>query len=131
MIVVDASALVELLLMRQFAAHISARLFRSDQSLHAPELIDAEVAHTLRRYWLAGTLSAERGSYALAMLRDMPILRYSHEGLLDRVWTLRENVTAYDACYIALAEYLNAPLITRDARLARSSGHDATIELIA
>src|SRR5258708_3214044 len=119
MIVVDASALVELLLVRRYAASVSERLFRPNEELHAPELIDAEVAPPLRRYWLAGTLSWERGAYALATLRDMPILRYSHEGLIDRVWSLRENVTAYDGCYVALAEYLDAPLVTRDARSNR------------
>src|SRR5438045_4810169 len=118
MIVVDASAFVEVLLVRPLSGRVSERIFRSGEELHAPELIDAEVIHTLRRYWLAGTLSDERGSHAVAILRDVPMQRYSHEGLLERVWALRANVTAYDACYIALAEYLEAHIITLEARLA-------------
>ena len=130
MIVVDTSALVELLLPTPAAGAIAARLFDSGDSLAAPHLIDAEAAQVLRRYELAGEIDSRRGGEALADLADMPIRRYPHEILLPRVWNLRRNITAYDAVYVALAEALDAPPVTRDRRLAGASGHGAEIELL-
>jgi len=86
--------------------------------------------HGIRRCWLAGLIYGPRMDEALAATLDLPINRYSHKPLLPRILALRENVTAYDGAYVALAEILDLPLVTRDRRLARSSGHTARIEFI-
>ena len=130
MIVVDASALVELLLDTDEAGAVAARLFDSGDSLAAPHLIDVETAHVLRRYAQAGEIDDRRGRKAIDDLADMPVRRYPHDVLLPRVWDLQHNLTAYDAVYVALAEALDAPLVTRDRRLARAAGHGAEIELL-
>ena len=130
MTVVDASAVLEVLLRAPGSAALEARLFAPGESLHAPHLLDVEVAQVLRRYASSGEIDDERGRRALADLVEFPVERYGHEPLLDRVWQLRDNVTAYDAVYLALAEALGAPLVTRDARLARAPGHAAVVELL-
>lgn len=130
MIVVDASAILEVLLNTSAASRITQRLFAGGQTLHAPHLLDLEVAHVLRRYWLVGGLSPERGLEALEDLADLPLTRYAHGLLLPRIWELRQNFTAYDAAYLALAETLHAPLLTCDKALASPSGHMARVELI-
>lgn len=130
MIVVDASALLEVLLNTSAAAGIADRLLHSDETLHAPHLIDLEIAQVLRRYVVSGALTADRGRHALQDLADFPIERYPHDVLLPRIWELRHNFTAYDAAYLALAEGLEAPLVTRDAGLATSRGHRALVELL-
>ncbi len=129
MIVLDASCVVELLLRSAGAEKVEARLFRPRETWHAPHLLDVEVAQVLRRYAASGDFSDARGSEALALLSRFPLARYAHEPLLPRVWQLRGSLTAYDATYVALAEALAAPLVTRDARLARAGGHRARIEL--
>ncbi|HUF71241.1 MAG TPA: type II toxin-antitoxin system VapC family toxin [Longimicrobiales bacterium] len=128
MIVVDASALLEVLLQTGAAAAVEARLFGGD-TLHAPHLLDLEVTQVLRRYERAGELSSRRGRAALEDLAAFRIERYPHHLFLERVWTLRANATAYDACYLALAEALDAPLLTMDRRLAGVPGHAATVEV--
>jgi predicted nucleic acid-binding protein len=128
-IVVDASAALELLLRTPCASTIERRLFSANETLHAPHLIDIEVAHVLRRYALAGDMSAQRGDEALEDLADLSLRRYPHEVFLPRVWELRANLSAYDAIYVALAEALDAPLFTRDRRLAGAPGHRARVEL--
>jgi predicted nucleic acid-binding protein len=128
--VVDASALLEALLRTPAAEEVERRLFDSRQTLHAPHLLDVEIAQIVRRYAATGDLDAERGHMALADLADFPLYRYPHDFLLPRVWELRHNLTAYDAVYIALAETLDAPLLTRDRRLAAASGHHARVELV-
>lgn len=130
MIVVDASALLEVLLRTPAAQVVESRLFEERQTLHAPHLLDAEVAHVLRRYANIGEIDEERGSEALADLTDFPIRRYPHDFLLSRVWGLRSNFTAYDAIYVALAEALNAPLLTRDQRLIMAVRRHVDIELV-
>lgn len=130
MIVFDASCLLELLLRSSNSQAVENRLQMSDVSLCAPHLIDIEVSHVLRRYVIAGGLSEEYGREAIADLEDFPLRRYPHTELLPRMWQLRENLTAYDAAYVALAEILDAPLVTCDKKLANSSGHVATIELL-
>jgi predicted nucleic acid-binding protein len=130
LIVVDASAVIEVLLGTPAATRVAERLFDGGETLHAPHLLDVETAQVLRRYALAGALGAERGVEALEDLADFPITRYPHQPFLFRIWELRNNVTAYDAAYIALAEALDATLVTRDARLASAAGHRARIELV-
>ena len=130
MIVVDASAALEVLLRTPSAAAVEARLFGAGPTLHAPHLIDVEVAQALRRYATAGEIDSERGRSALTDLADFPVRRYPHDFLLPRVWDLRHNLTAYDAVYVALAEALDAALLTRDRRLAAAPGHSARIELV-
>ena len=130
MMVVDASAVLELLLHSSNAQTVAKRLFALEETLYAPHLIDLEVAQVLRRYWLAGELEPERGGEALALLRNFPLMRYPHEPLLPRIWQLRRNLTAYDAAYVALAEVLSVPLVTRDRALAASVGHRARVELV-
>ena len=129
MIVVDASAILEVLLNTPKAASVSARIFDERETLHAPHLLDLEVAQVPRRYDAAGELSAERAAQALEDLAAFPLRRYAHEMLLGRIWELRKNATAYDAAYLALAESLGATLVTRDPRLARVRGVAARVEI--
>jgi predicted nucleic acid-binding protein len=130
MIVIDASAVIELLLNNSSAARVAEKVFHQDVTLHAPCLLDVEVTHALRRYSLSGELTASRGEEAIRELLSLPIRRYPHDLLLDRAWQLRRNITAYDAMYIALAELLMAPLVTCDAHLARTRGHSASVEVL-
>ena len=130
MIVVDASALIEALLRTPAAQAVEGRLFEPGQTLHAPHLLDVEVAQVVRRYAAIGEIDEARGRAALADLADFPLHRYPHDFLLPRIWDLRNNLTAYDAVYVALAEALDAPLLTRDQRLAAAPGHHARIELV-
>lgn len=130
MIVVDASALLETLLRTPAAEAVDARLFAAGETLHAPHLIDVEVAQVIRRYAAAGEIDAARGRAALVDLHDLSLRRYPHTVFLPRIWELRNNFTAYDAAYVALAEALDAPLLTRDRRLAGASGHQARIEVM-
>jgi len=129
-IVVDASALLEVLLRTSFAKAVEDRLFAPQQTLHAPHLLDVEAAQVIRRYAANREIDGERGRAALADLAEFPVRRYPHDFLLQRIWELRNNLTAYDAAYVALAEALNAPLLTRDRRLAGAAGPFAHIELI-
>jgi predicted nucleic acid-binding protein len=130
MIVADASAVLELLLGTDAAPRVAARLLDPAETLHAPHLVDVEVAQALRRYALSGDLEPRQGERALADLLDLPLRRHPHTVLLRRTWELRRSISAYDAVYVALAEALGAPLVTRDARLARAHGHRARIEVI-
>jgi predicted nucleic acid-binding protein len=129
-IVGDASALVDVLLRVGEADAIEARLLNSGLTLHVPHLIDAEVTHAIRRHAATGAIDAGRGRDLLADFVDLPMQRHAHDWLLPRVWELRHNLTAYDAVYVALAEALEAPLLTRDQRLANAAGHNAKIELV-
>ena len=130
MIVVDASAVIESLLRTPNAEAVDGRLFVPGQSLHAPHLLDVEIAQVIRRYAAKGEIDDDRGRAALADLADLPLRRYPHDFLLPRIWELRGDLTAYDAAYVALAEALDAPLVTRDKRLAASQAHRARIELV-
>jgi predicted nucleic acid-binding protein len=129
MIVLDASATVDWLLQTSAGRHIEQRMFSARESLHAPHLLDLEVAQVLRRLVREGTVPANRADEAVRDLLDLRLTRYPHFMLLPRVWQLRHNFSAYDAAYIGLAEKLGAPLITRDGRLAAAPGHAAIIEL--
>jgi predicted nucleic acid-binding protein len=130
LIVVDASALIEVLLRTPAARAVENRLFAQGQTLHAPHLLDVEVTQVIRRYAAKGEIDGERGREALTDLSDLPLQRYPHSFLLPRVWDLRNNLIAYDAVYVALAEVLDATLLTRDQRLAAAAGHHARVELV-
>lgn len=130
MIVLDASAAIDWLVQAAAAPRIEARIFSRNQTLHAPELLDLEVAQVLRRLVQEGTLSPSRAEAAIQDLLDLRITRYPHFVLLPRIWQLRQNLSAYDAAYVVLAEKLGATLLTRDARLASAAGHRANVEVI-
>jgi predicted nucleic acid-binding protein len=130
MIVVDASAIIEVLLRTPAAGVLEDRIFSDDQTLHAPHLLDLEVVQVLRRYSIVGTMSSSRGRHAIDDLLEFPITRYPHSIFLGRIWELRSNMTGYDAAYVALAESLDATLLTRDKRLAKSTGHEAIVEYL-
>jgi predicted nucleic acid-binding protein len=125
-VVVDASAIVDFLL---DVKTVVTRLGLHE--LHAPVTVDAEVLHGLRRKWLNDAVTDEEAEVALALFRQIEITRHPVQSFVMRMWALRNNVTAYDAGYVALAESLQFPLLTRDGRLARSSSHAARIEFIA
>jgi predicted nucleic acid-binding protein len=129
-IVIDTSALLEALLQTPAAAAVEERLSGEGLPLHAPHLIDLEVTQVLRRYAATGQVDGARCQDALDELQDFPLRRYQHDVLLPRIWELRHNLTAYDAAYVALAEALDATLLTRDRRLAAASGHRARVELV-
>jgi len=129
-IVLDASAAVDWLVQTAAAPRLESRIFSRNHSLHAPELLDLEVAQVLRRLVREGALSASRAAQAIQDWPDMRITRYPHLVLLPRIWQLRHNLSAYDAAYVVLAERLGATLLTRDARLGSAAGHNATIEVV-
>lgn len=128
MVVIDASAAIELLLGTRIGAAVEARLFSTPEELHAPHLIDVGIAHVIRRWLLRDFIDQARARTAFDDLGALPIVRYGHEILLPRMWQLRNNLSAYDAAYVALAELLDVPLLTCDRRLASASGHRARVE---
>ncbi len=130
MIVLDASAVVELLLGTELGRSIASRIEDPALGLHVPHLVDVEVAQALTRYVREGEVGRDTARAALEALRLLDIERHSHEPLLDRVWALRDNLTAYDAVYVALAEALDAILLTCDKKLARAPGVGARTELV-
>jgi predicted nucleic acid-binding protein len=123
--VVDASVLVGLFAVRSAPVELRQRVATS--SCAAPELIDLEAANVLRKLVIRGELPDVESGDALRDVRDAPVLRVSHRHLVERVWELRQNITCYDASYVALAELLGRPLLTSDARLGRASGHHAEV----
>ena len=131
MIVLDASALIELLVGTVLGERVARRLAEPSIDLHVPHLADVEVAQALRRLERTGELDEEGAEQAIHLFRQMDVERHAHEPLLVRVWDLRENLSAYDAVYVALAEALDARLLTCDARLARAPGMMRRIELVA
>ena len=130
MIVVDSSVIVDLLLHAAGLRSLSERL-SSDPSWHAPQILDLEVTDVLRKREARGLVSAARATDAVDFLPKLPLTRWPHMPFLPRIWRLRANLRAYDASYVALAEALDVPLITRDRRIAGAPGHRARIELIA
>ncbi|HEY1802385.1 MAG TPA: type II toxin-antitoxin system VapC family toxin [Terriglobales bacterium] len=129
MIVLDASAAVDWLLQTPAGHRIEKRIYARNDSLHAPHLLDLEVAQVLRRLARESLISRQRADQAIEDFLDLRVTRYPHSILLPRIWHLRHNLSAYDAAYVALAEKLNAPLISRDSRLHSAPGHAAQIEL--
>jgi predicted nucleic acid-binding protein len=128
-IVLDASAAIDWLLQTPAGQRIEERIYTRGESLHAPHLLDLEVEQTLRRLMRESTVSAHRADEAIRDLLDLRIARYPHFVLLPRIWHHRHNLSAYDAAYVALAEELDAPLITRDRGIPVASGHNARVEV--
>lgn len=130
MIVVDASVVLELVLRTARSEKVAARLAARGETLHAPHLVDLEIVQVLRRFVRTSDLTEDRAGEALDDFRDLPIVRYPHTLLLDPVWGLRRNATAYDGAYLALAEALDAPLLTVDKRLRAVPGARALVEVV-
>src|SRR5262249_48447862 len=131
LIVVDASALLELLLGTDRAERVAASVLAPGEHVHAPHLVDLEIAQALRRLVQLAELDGARAEQALDDCDALVVHRHAHNDLLPRIWELRDSVTAYDGAYIALAEALDAPLVTCDAKLGRSHGHRAKVDVIA
>lgn len=130
MIVVDACVLANAIGDDEEAGRQARALLRTRRELAAPDLIDVETTAVLRRRWLAGTVTDERFEQAIEDLADIPLARFPTLGLVRRAFELRANVTAYDACYVALAEALDWPLWTVDRRLTHASGPRCTMHLV-
>ena len=131
MIVVDASALLEFLLQTSLGHRVEARIFRDQDELHVPHLVDVEIVQALRRLVRTGEISPARAAEAIEDLTDFDVHRHAHLDLLGRAWKLRDNISAYDAMYVAIAEAIQAPIVTCDGPLAKAPGHRARIEVIA
>ena len=128
MIVVDTSAVIGVLAGRPEIRGLAERI-RADGDLHAPHLLDVEFQHALRRLVVAGAIGEDRAADTRVDFAHLLVVRYPHVSLADRMWQLRADVTAHDAAFLALAETLDVPLVTCDARLARAPGHTASVEV--
>lgn len=126
----DASALADLLLRVPSARRLEDRILDPTQTLHAPQLLDLEILQVLRRFAIAGAAQERRAAEAIADLEALRLARHGHEPLRRRIWELRATATAYDAAYLALAEALGCPLVTRDKKLASLPKHDAIVEVL-
>ncbi len=130
LLVVDASAVLEALKGSRPGERLLGRLMDPRVTPQAPHVIDLEVAQTLRRWNRAANLPDAVATEWLAAFLEMPLRRHSARELLPRIWALRGSLTAYDAAYVALAEALDAPLVTADARIAGAAGHRARVEVL-
>lgn len=130
MIILDASAVVELVIEPQAVTGPLRSRLRAGPDIHVPHLVDAEVTDALRRKLLAGQLDILRARRAIRRLMVMRLVRWQQTPLLGRALALGDQFTAYDAIYVAMAEATGATLLTRDARMARSGGHRARVELV-
>jgi predicted nucleic acid-binding protein len=128
-IVLDASAAIDWLLQSPVGIKIEKRIFSRSESLHAPHLLDVEVAQVMRRMVRERAIAAERAGQLLDDLLSLRLTRYPHFILLPQIWRLRDNLSAYDAAYVVLAENLGATLVTRDARLALASSRTVSVEV--
>jgi predicted nucleic acid-binding protein len=129
-IVLDASVLVDYLVESDRGQEVRRRLEGDPGWLWAPAVVDAEVGHALRAEVRRRSISSAAAEEALADLMAMQLERVSHRFLAERAWHLRENLSFYDGLYVALAEALDAPLLTSDARLAKAPGTLAEVEVI-
>jgi predicted nucleic acid-binding protein len=129
-IVLDASAIVDLVVEPRAVTHAIRARLQADPDIHVPHLVDAEVTDALRRKLLSGQLDPPRARRAIRRLTTMHLVRWQQTQLLGRALALRDQLSAYDAIYVVMAEATGATLVTRDARLARSTGHRARVELV-
>jgi predicted nucleic acid-binding protein len=129
-IVLDASAAVEWAVRSRRGQAVEARLVDGAGLRHAPHLIDLEVAHALRRLVASGRLSLARAEEALIDFSDLALVRHAHDAFVPRIWELRDNLTPYDAAYVALAETLDVPIVTCDRKSASAHGHHALFEVV-
>jgi predicted nucleic acid-binding protein len=130
LLVIDASALLEILLRTSLADRLMERALDPAMRLHAPQLVDIEVAQALRRLVRREQITHTRAEQVLEDYSQLLIERHGHQPLIARIWEMRDSLSAYDGAYVALAEALAAPLLTCDGKLARAHGHGATIELV-
>lgn len=130
MIVVDASAVIELLMCSELGGRLETRLFGGDELLNAPQLLDVEVLQVVRSLVAARELSVEAARDRIERLQQMDLVRHPHTELAQRIFELRHNLTAYAAAYLALAEHLGeATLVTCDRAFEKVPGHRARIEV--
>ena len=127
MLVLDTSAALHALAHRPAHPALLARL--REEELIAPHVVDLELLQALRGLVRGGQVSPDQALDVRADFEALSITRYAHGGLTDRIWELRHNLTAYDAAFVALAELLDCPLVTSDARMAKASGHRADVEV--
>ena len=130
MIVVDASAMMEWLMQSHTGVKVDRIIVAHADEVHAPHLLDVEVAHTVRRHVRLGALNERRAQQALWDLVHVQCVRHEPYPFLPRIWELRDNLSAYDAVYVALAEFLGATLVTTDSKLASAPGHRARVRLV-
>ena len=129
--VLDASAVVEWLLGSERGDAVVAQLRDdTDGAFFAPDLLDVEVVQAFRRFARSGAVSDTRATGAVELLQALPLERRSAAILVPRIWTLRDNLSAYDAAYVALAEVLDCPLLTCDARSAEAPGHGVKVRVV-
>ena len=132
MIVLDASVAIDFLLdIAPYSPRIAARMEAEAPAMAAPHLLDVEVTQVLRRFVLRGAITQERARGAVEDLADLPVIRYPHTPLVSRMFELRDNLTAYDAAYLVLAESLGATLLTKDAAFVSIPGASASVELVS
>jgi predicted nucleic acid-binding protein len=130
MIVVDASILASALVDDGEDGHL-ARGYIVFEHLFAPEIIDLEVTSVIRRCLRSGSFKPHRADQAIKSLADLPLKRVAHRPLIPRIWELRNNLTPYDAAYVALAEAIKAPLVTSDKALTKAPGIRCEIKLLS
>lgn len=130
MIVLDASALVEVILRRPGADAIQAIMFAKDVSLHAPHFLDLEVTHVIRRFAACGEIGQDRAVAGLDDLADLQMTKYPHVNLIKPIWALRHNFSVYDAAYVVLADVLGAQFLTLDRRLAAAVRVHTRVRLV-
>ncbi len=130
MIVLDASAVAEVVLRRPRTEGVAAAMLATGESLHAPHFLALEVTHVIRRVTAAREISLAEALVAVASVEALSIRRYAHEGLLGRIWGYRHNFSVYDAAYVVLAEVLGARLLTLDMRLAAAVRDHTAVELV-
>jgi len=127
LIVIDASLALDIAVISTAGAALRDRIIDDGRALAAPDLIELEVPQALRRLVRIGTIGSARAAEAIRIFGALRIERFPHAPIGPRVWALRENLTAYDAAYFALAELLDAPLWTRDAKFRSAPGHNARV----
>ena len=129
MIVLDASAAIELVLNTVAGKRINDRIADEPEAIHVPHLIDVELIHVIRRFVMRDVIGVARGETAIRLWRLLDVQRHDHEPFMPRIWQLRNNLSAYDATYVALADALSATLITADRRLSAAPGTGIRVEV--